>query len=189
MLLRIISSVCSMLTERCIQRPFRPLATQNTQSIQVREGVWCPPQQPQHRNTLGHLFLFRPKSLKVSRLPPWVKSAVPFNRRLPVNFRYAPFATGSRGAALCREGLLPDVLGVGSTSQKVPTPDIQKWITLDPEASIRRAVPSRFSAISLGAHGVSMAILQRCRTLNGKWSSFKRLSELIGDTTAQSGRR
>jgi hypothetical protein len=152
MLLRIISSVCSMLTERCIQRPFRPLATQNTQSIQVREGVWCPPQQPQHRNTLGHLFLFRPKSLKVSRLPPWVKSAVPFNRRLP-------------------------------------TPDIQKWITLDPEASIRRAVPSRFSAISLGAHGVSMAILQRCRTLNGKWSSFKRLSELIGDTTAQSGRR
>jgi hypothetical protein len=34
----------------------------------------------------------------------WVKSAAPFNRRLPVNFRYAPFATGSRGAALCREG-------------------------------------------------------------------------------------
>lgn len=57
------------------------------------------------------------------------------------------------------------------------------------QTSIRRAVPSRFSAISLGAHGVSMAILQRCRTLNGKWSSFKRLSELIGDTTAQSGRR
>jgi hypothetical protein len=72
--------------------------------------------------------------------------------------------------------------------RKVPTPDIQKWITLDPEASIRRAVPSRFSAISLGAHGVSIAILQRCRTLNGKWSSFKRLSELI-DTTAQSGCR
>jgi len=34
-----------------------------------------------------------------------------------------------------------------------------------------------------------MAILQRCRTLNGKWSSFKLLSELIADTTAQSGRR
>jgi len=34
-----------------------------------------------------------------------------------------------------------------------PTPDIQKWITLDPEASIRWAVPSSFSAISLGAHG------------------------------------
>jgi hypothetical protein len=50
--------------------------------------------------------------------------------------------------------------------RKVPTPAIQKWITLDPEASIRRAVPSRFSAISLGAHRVSMAILQRCRTLN-----------------------
>jgi hypothetical protein len=52
--------------------------------------------------------------------------------------------------------------------------------------SIRRAVPSRFSAISLGAHGFSTAIPQRCRTLNGKWSSFKRLSELIGDTTTQS---
>jgi hypothetical protein len=31
--------------------------------------------------------------------------------------------------------------------------------------------------------------LQRCRTLTGKWSSFKQLSELIGDTTAQSGCR
>jgi hypothetical protein len=39
----------------------------------------------------------------------WVKSAAPFNSRLPVNFRYAPFATGSRGAALCREGPTTDI--------------------------------------------------------------------------------
>ena len=33
---------------------------------------------------------------------------------------------------------------------------------------------------SLGAHRLSMEILLRRRTLNGKWSSFQQLSELIG---------
>jgi hypothetical protein len=72
---------------------------------------------------------------------------------------------------------------------KSANPDIQKWITFDPEAEYVGQFRVAFSAISLGTHGVSMAILQRCRTLNGKWSSFKRLSKLIGDTTAQSGCR
>jgi hypothetical protein len=39
----------------------------------------------------------------------WVKSAAPFNRWLPVNFRYAPLATESRGAARCREGPQADI--------------------------------------------------------------------------------
>ena len=80
------------------------------------------------------------------------------------------------------------MLGVGRHFAKVPTPDIQKWITFDPEAEYVGQFRV-FTAISLGTHGVSMAILLRCRTLNGKWSSFKRLSELIGDTTAQLGCR
>jgi hypothetical protein len=110
----------------------------------------------------------------------------------PPPFTQIRLATHGRSIQLGqsrRSGPMPATSGLPRTTdiirpaglvRFVPSPDIQKWITLDPEASIRRAVPSRFSAISLGAHGVLMAILQRCR---------KRLSELIGDTTAQSGCR
>src|ERR1700757_64021 len=49
--------------------------------------------------------------LRRSRAPIWVTRVVLCNRRLPVHFRYAPFATELRGAAICRDGPFPDVIG------------------------------------------------------------------------------
>jgi hypothetical protein len=74
------------------------------------------------------------------------------------------------------------MLGVGRHFAKVPIPNIQKSIT-----SIQKQHTSGSSESLLGdklgsARGFN-GVLQR------KWSSFKRLSELIGDITAQLGCR
>jgi hypothetical protein len=73
MLLRTISSVCSMLTERCIQRPFRPL-TQNTHPSKFASSCLASTSTASASQQFGSSFLFRPKSLKVNRLSPWVTS-------------------------------------------------------------------------------------------------------------------